>query len=240
MIQEDELPDHCGDLLVSRCVMHRLGYDPTSLLQKAGEIRRIWDFADIQPADPASGLPRVGAIMAAPTATIADDPVYDGLETSMPTPDSLNVQRREVHRVHAARLKIFHNASKELSTEMLDAIDFSAMVTEVDHFTGYRINDAGVMELDTVWLGIEVSSWEPVCVMAEDVYLKYKQYMMDVAKTVMPGTMAHNEFTAILREFPIDASSQYSAKAARQGRTQRKRVKKAQTTAKTAARGRLP
>ncbi|OQR81194.1 hypothetical protein ACHHYP_16665 [Achlya hypogyna] len=65
------------------------------------------------------------------------------------------------------------------------------MAPEVDHFQGHRINETGVMELDTVWLGIEGSSWEPVAIMTEDVYLRYKQYMSKVALQVQPGTMAH-------------------------------------------------
>ncbi|EQC32457.1 hypothetical protein SDRG_09784 [Saprolegnia diclina VS20] len=150
------------------------------------------------------------------------------------------VRPKKTHHVHAARLKVYNNASKKLSSQLLDAIDFSSMVTEVDHFQGHRINEAGIMELDTVWLGIEGSSWKPVTIMAEDVYLKYKQYMSKACAQVQPGTMAHNELTAILREFPTDASSQYAAKAARMGRTQRNRLQKSKAPAKsTTRRGRL-
>ncbi|OQR90525.1 hypothetical protein ACHHYP_05453 [Achlya hypogyna] len=151
---------------------------------------------------------------------------YGGIVTQVPR-DQLDrpVRSRKLHQVHVAQLKLFYNASKTLSAEQLDAIDYSTMVTEVDHFQGYRINDAGIIKMDTVWLGIEGSSWEPVSVMAEDVYLEYKQYMQVVDTKTKPGTMAHKELTAILREFPIDASSQYTAKVARKGRTQRMRIK---------------
>ncbi|OQR81195.1 hypothetical protein ACHHYP_16668 [Achlya hypogyna] len=57
---------------------------------KAGEFRRIWDFVDLQQPDPAIGLPRINAIMAAPAAAMMDAFIDDGLETGMPTTDPLD------------------------------------------------------------------------------------------------------------------------------------------------------
>ncbi|KDO22818.1 hypothetical protein SPRG_11577 [Saprolegnia parasitica CBS 223.65] len=102
--------------------MHQLGYDPTSLLQKAGEIRRVWDFADLPPLDQADGLPRIGTLMAAPAATMTDDPVYDGLETCLPTPDPLDTQRREVARRRMGMLttrRLDHGSSATMQGGLL-------------------------------------------------------------------------------------------------------------------------
>ncbi|OQR80975.1 hypothetical protein THRCLA_23432 [Thraustotheca clavata] len=86
---------------------------------------------------------------------------------------------------------------------MLKEIDFS----KSRPFKNHRVNEDGNMELETL-VG-------PVSVMSEDVFFKYKTYMTKTVSEAKQGTMAYSELMSILRKFPIDASSQLSAKQAR-------------------------
>ncbi|OQR96477.1 hypothetical protein ACHHYP_15812 [Achlya hypogyna] len=67
LVQDDELPAGSSDLLVSRNVMATLGFTPSSVLEKAGQVKRVWDFEPH--VDTATGKLRIGALYVPSTTT---------------------------------------------------------------------------------------------------------------------------------------------------------------------------
>jgi hypothetical protein len=98
LVQDDELPASCSDLLVSRNVMGKLGFDAASLLSKASKIQKVWDFESY--IDPTSGEMRIGALHV-PTPDYGG---FDGTDMCLPVADPIDVQMVEVRKVHASKV----------------------------------------------------------------------------------------------------------------------------------------
>ncbi|OQR83693.1 hypothetical protein ACHHYP_14403, partial [Achlya hypogyna] len=100
LVHDDELPAGNSDLLISRNVMATLGFTPSSVLEKAGQVKRVWDFEPH--VDPATGKPRIGALY----VPEHDYGGHDGLEMCLPAPDPLAVQKEQVREILASKARL--------------------------------------------------------------------------------------------------------------------------------------
>jgi len=119
------------------------------------------------------------------------------------------VQSKKLHDCHVWRMRLYNNATKELSNEVLEAIKFSEVGNEIEQFSNFRVNPAtGVMELESVWLGTDGEKiWKPVSTLYEDVFQMYKAYMISQLAQLDPTSPAYEIATAIVTAYPINTGA---------------------------------
>ncbi|KAG3152173.1 hypothetical protein PC128_g22832 [Phytophthora cactorum] len=83
--------------------------------------------------------------------------------------------------VHASRLKFYADSELNQTTELLELVSRQRMVLGVEDIRNHRFNDALVRwELQVSWMGLQAieDSWEPLDVLAQDVPVKVRDYII--------------------------------------------------------------